>query len=84
MLKIVSWIAGFSIGAAVAGVVVMLFVPETGEQITARLKAGYDETMEEARRATEQRRAELEGELATMQKRRQLPAQTGKKTGRKK
>ncbi len=78
MRKIVSWLAGFAIGAAIAAVIVMIFVPETGAQIKARLKAGYDATMEEARLATEKKRAELEAELAAMQNQR-LPDATGKK-----
>lgn len=83
MRKIVSWIAGFSIGAALAALLIMIFVPETGAQITNRLKAGYAETMEAARQATEQRRAELEAELATMQKRRQPEPEPARRRGRR-
>ena len=64
MNRLVNWLIGFSIGAAVAAVVVMLFVPITGADIRNRLRAGYQETMAAARLASEQRRHELEADLA--------------------
>lgn len=63
MRQIISWFVGLGIGAAAAAVVVTLFVPATPTEIRARLKEGYRETIAEAQRASQQRRAELEAEL---------------------
>lgn len=67
MIRIVSWLIGFSLGAAVAAVLVALFVPIPSNEIRRRLREGYQETMTEARLASQQRRAELEAELYTLQ-----------------
>ena len=70
MKKILSWLIGLSIGVAIGAVIIMIFVPETGEQITERLKEGYKGALEEARKAAATRRQELEDELANIQKER--------------
>jgi gas vesicle protein len=54
------------LGAAVGVAVVMLFAPTTGDQLVSDLKRGWTETMQEARKASQQRRLELEAELARM------------------
>ena len=70
MNKILSWIIGLALGASVGALLVMLFVPATGDEITQRLKDGFDDTLREARLASEKRRAELEAELRERQNRR--------------
>jgi gas vesicle protein len=55
---------GMGLGAVVGIAIVMLFAPSTGDQWVKDLKRGYSETMAEARKASEQRRLELEAELA--------------------
>lgn len=67
MNKIISWALGVVMGSAVGAVLVALFSPIPPEEIRARLKTGYAEALDEARRASQQRRAELELELAQMQ-----------------
>ena len=42
---------------------VLLFAPVSGDTLVKNLKAGYAETLDEARDAAEARRKELEGEL---------------------
>ncbi|GAB4516283.1 MAG: hypothetical protein OHK0046_21360 [Anaerolineae bacterium] len=69
MMKIISWLIGFSLGAAFGALIVAVLVPMSSREIRQRLQAGYRETMEDARLASQQRRAELEAELAAMQKR---------------
>lgn len=78
MNKVISWVIGLTIGGTVGALVVMLLVPISGDEIVRRLKAGYQETMREARLASAKRQAELEAELAQMQKRRQLPEKISK------
>jgi gas vesicle protein len=78
MSRLAGWLLGFSIGAAVGAVLVMLFVPISADEIRNRLRAGYEETMEAARLASEQRRHELEAELARRQGRPTFPVLPGK------
>lgn len=72
MRTLLSWMIGLALGAALGATLVLLFAPTSGEQLVNRLKAGWEETMAEARQASEQRRRELEAELAQMQKKNQI------------
>jgi len=63
MNKLISLLIGFGIGAAIGAALVLLFAPVSGETLVRELKAGYAETMDEARAAAEFRRRELEAEL---------------------
>lgn len=63
MNKLVSLAIGFGIGALIGAALVLLFSPASGETVVKSLKAGYAETLEEARTAAEVRRKELEAEL---------------------
>ncbi|MBZ0294761.1 MAG: YtxH domain-containing protein [Anaerolineae bacterium] len=76
MRKLVSWLIGFSLGAAVAAMVVFLFAPFSGDELIARFKRGWQEALAEASKANNERRAELEAELAQMRKTYQLPETT--------
>jgi len=73
LIKLASWAIGFSLGAAVAAVIVALFVPIDSEEVRARLRAGYQETLAEARKAALAERERLETQLAEMQSKRALP-----------
>lgn len=70
MRKLWSLLIGLGLGAGVGVTLVLLFAPMSGEQLVTNLKQGWQEAMEDARKASEQRRLELEAQLATMQKRR--------------
>lgn len=61
------WLMGFALGGGAAAVIVALFVPGTAQQVRARLRSGYQQALDEARRASAQRRAELEAELKQRQ-----------------
>ena len=69
MRKLLSWMLGIGLGAAVGMLLVMLFAPASGQEIIAQLNRGWDATLEDARQANAQRRAELEADLARRQKR---------------
>ncbi len=74
MIKILSWIIGMTTGAAVGALIVAFFVPETSADVRRRLKRGYIGALEAAKQAQDIRRAELEAQLAHMQKKRlQVP-----------
>jgi gas vesicle protein len=73
MNKLISLAIGFGIGALLGAAVVLLFAPTSGDTLVKSLKAGYAETMEEARDAAENRRKELEAELKQRQSRALVP-----------
>lgn len=77
MKQLVSLALGFGLGALAGAALVMLFSPVSGEQVAANLKRGWQETMEEARRASAARQAELEAELATMRAKHNPPRLPG-------
>ena len=63
MNKLLSLAIGIGIGAALGAALVLLFAPVSGDQLVKNLKAGYAETLEEARDASETRQKQLEAEL---------------------
>lgn len=67
MRKLISWLIGFGVGAALGATLIVLFSPVSGPELVARFKQGWAETMAEARRANAVRRAELEAQLRAMQ-----------------
>ena len=71
MRKLLSLILGGLLGGAVGAGLVTLFAPSSGKEFVAQLKQGYAEALEAARKASEERRRELEAELAQMQNRRE-------------
>ena len=68
MRKLLSWMLGLGLGAATGALLVMLFAPASGQEIMASLQRGWAESLNEARKANSRRRAELETQLAEIQK----------------
>lgn len=66
MKKLLGLLLGFVVGAALGAAVIVLLSPVSGDQLIDNLKQGYDETVDEARKVSEKRRAELEAELVQM------------------
>jgi gas vesicle protein len=64
--KLIGLLLGFSIGAALGAVLVMLFAPVTGKPLRAQVSGHYQQALESAREAGEKRREELEAELEQM------------------
>jgi gas vesicle protein len=67
MNKLLSLGLGLAVGAAVGAAAVVLFSPQSGPALRRNLRESYQETMAEARRAADIRRAELQAELARTQ-----------------
>lgn len=67
MNKLISWTIGLAVGGLVGATLVVLFAPVSGKALIEGVKEGYAETLEEARQASEQRRIQLEAELARRQ-----------------
>lgn len=66
MYKLISLLLGFTVGALIGAVLVMVFSPVSGDKVVNALKEGYAETLDEARQASEQRKRELEAEFKRM------------------
>jgi gas vesicle protein len=69
MSKLLSWMLGLGLGAAVGALLVLLFAPASGQEIMTSLRQSWQATLDEARKANAERQAELEAELARLQKR---------------
>ncbi len=68
MRKLMSWLIGFAVGAALGATLVVLFSPVSGPELVDRFRQGWAETLAEARQANAARRAELEAQLRAMQR----------------
>lgn len=65
-MRVINFVAGFLVGAAMAVIVVLLTAPQSGGDLQTRLRARFDEILAEGRRAAAERRAELEERLASL------------------
>lgn len=66
MGKLISLVLGFTVGAMIGAMLVVVFSPVSGQKVVDALKEGYAETLDEARQASEQRKRELEAEFKRM------------------
>jgi gas vesicle protein len=62
-----NWLIGVGMGALVGIIGVLWFAPLSGRRLRAAVRRHYQNALEQARQAGEQRRAELEAELARAQ-----------------
>lgn len=69
MRKLFSLLVGFGLGFALSVILVTLFSPVSGKQITDQLKQHYQGAMDVGREAAAKRRAELESELQSLRER---------------
>jgi gas vesicle protein len=67
MSRILFWVLGLVFGALVGAALVAIFAPATGEEFRKRLREGYRDTLDEARRVSQERQRELEAKLVTLQ-----------------
>lgn len=68
MSKGTLWIGGIIIGAVIGIILIAIFAPVTGKEFRQRLEASMREALADARRASQARQAELEAELAQLQR----------------
>lgn len=64
MNKLLSLGLGLIAGAGAGAAIVVLFAPQSGPALRRNLRESYHDTLADARRAADIRRAELEAELA--------------------
>jgi gas vesicle protein len=68
MRRIIGFIAGAMCGAIVGAVAVLLLAPTSGVELRQRVRARVGELVAEGRQAAEERRAELEAQLAALKR----------------
>ncbi len=63
-VKFIAFLRGLFWGGVVGTIAGLLLAPESGDVLQARIRARYNEVLEEGRRAAAERRAELEAQFA--------------------
>jgi len=69
MRRAIFWIYGFLMGGLIGAGLVLLFTPQSGEDLRKKIQARWQQILEEGRQAAAQHRAELERELAMLTRR---------------
>ena len=65
-MRVINFVAGFLVGAAMAVIFVLLTTPQSGSNLQAELRARFEGILAEGRKAAAARRAELEETLASL------------------
>jgi gas vesicle protein len=68
MRRIIGFIAGAMCGVIVGAVAALLLAPASGVELRQRVRARVEELVAEGRQAAEDRRAELEAQLAALKR----------------
>lgn len=68
MRQIIGFLAGAMCGAVVGAVAALLLAPASGIELRQQARTRVDELLAEGRQAAEDRRAELEGQLAALKR----------------
>lgn len=61
--RMVKFLAGVVVGAAVAAAVVLIVAPQRGDELRNEIKARIDDIVEEGRQAAETKRLEMMAQL---------------------
>ena len=64
MVKTISFVGGFVIGAMIGAAVAVFIAPQSGEEFQKQIRERLDAVAQEGRRAAAERRAELEAQFA--------------------
>lgn len=65
-MRWLSFLGGFAVGAVLGGAVALLLAPRSGTALRAAMRDEWQNILIETRRAAEQRRRDLEAELAKL------------------
>ena len=68
MNRVISFMSGAVMGALVGATLALLFTPASGDELRAKMQEQAQRIEEEVKTATENRRTELEEQLATLRK----------------
>ena len=66
MRRVINFISGAIIGAVVGALFALLFAPSSGEKLRSQIQEQVITIQEDVKRASSDRRAELEQQLATL------------------
>ncbi len=75
MNRVISFLSGAVMGTLVGATLALLFTPASGEELRIKMQEQAQKIQDEVKSATENRRAELEEQLANLRK-----PQTAQKT----
>jgi gas vesicle protein len=67
-MRIMSFLAGTFAGAVVGATAALLLAPESGEELRMDVRSRYETIVSDARRAAEEKRAQLEAQLENMRR----------------
>jgi gas vesicle protein len=79
MSKFLSFVSGAVLSGLASAAAVLLLTPKSGDALRSDIRHEVDAILEEGRRASEMRRAELESQLAQMRGETNTPKSDGKK-----
>lgn len=68
MKKVFAYILGATAGAILASGLVLLFAPTSGKELRGNIQEKYMDLMAEFKQASQERREELEAQLANLRK----------------
>jgi gas vesicle protein len=68
----ISWLIGFSLGAALGAAIIMLLLPASGQNLTSTVKSHYQRALDAGKSASDAKRAAMEEEWQQMRKARGL------------
>lgn len=68
MKSIWNFVTGFVLGAAVGAVAALILAPESGDELRREIRGEIDDILSEGRRAANERRAQLEEQLAQLRR----------------
>ena len=65
-MRVINFVAGFLVGAAIAAIAVLLMTPKSGSDLQVEIRARFDGMLAEGRKAAAARRGELEERLTNL------------------
>lgn len=65
-MRVINFVAGFLVGAAIGAIVVLLSTPQSGSELQVEVRSRFEGILTEGRKAAAARRAELEEKLASL------------------
>lgn len=68
MNKLMAFLTGAIVGAAVGAAAALLFTPSSGDELQEQTGEWFDTLWSDARRAADEKRSELEDQLTTLKR----------------
>jgi gas vesicle protein len=65
-VRVINFVAGFLVGAAIGAIVFLLITPQSGSDFQMEVRSRFERIVAEGRKAAAARRAELEERLSSL------------------